>query len=161
MRAVARAVARGVARGVSRAETVVGRVVTASFAPRARAVTSATRAMDATRDARRAGSGWSGAPALGSTLARGVTGVGTMRTTRTYAKKVAVGKGGKTRTKIKPYSSYAYRFKLSGSGTKILRKQKGKRHCAFSKTPKRRRMLRKTATVHATLVGPMKKLGFN
>ncbi|CEF96630.1 Ribosomal protein L35 [Ostreococcus tauri] len=81
---------------------------------------------------------------------------------RTYAKKIAVKKGtGKTSTKIKSYSSYRFRFKMSGSGRKIMRKQKGKRHCAFAKTPKRRRMLRKTTTVDATLVQPMKKLGFS
>jgi len=149
------------ARVAPRAEMMTPRVVDGT---RGASVTRSTRAVDGTRafgavrEALRCVDGaraWTRASGVGAKAPN----VGAV--TRSYAKKVAVGKGGKTRTKIKPYSSYAYRFKLSGSGTKILRKQKGKRHCAFSKTPKRRRMLRKTALVHASLVGPMKKLGFN
>jgi len=79
---------------------------------------------------------------------------------RAYARKVVVGAGGKTKTKIKPWSSYKGRFQVTGSGKKILRKRKGKRHCAFAKTPKQRMRLRSTTLVHASLVQNMRKLGF-
>ena len=84
-------------------------------------------------------------------------------TTQTWTrgiKKVAVGAGGKTKTKIKPYSSYKGRFKLTGSGKKVLRKHKGRRHCAFAKTPKQRRQLRASTLVHESLLQPMRKLAF-
>ena len=41
-----------------------------------------------------------------------------------------------------------------------MRKRKGKRHCAFAKTPKQRMRLRSTTLVHASLVQNMRKLGF-
>ena len=50
-------------------------------------------------------------------------------------------------------------FQVTASG-KILRKRKGKRHCAFAKTPKQRMHLRSTTLVHASLVQNMRKLGF-
>ena len=78
---------------------------------------------------------------------------------RAYARKVKVGANGKTRVKIKPYSSYKGRFQVTASG-KILRKRKGKRHCAFAKTPKQRMRLRSSTLVHETLMQPMRKLGF-
>ncbi|MDA9766643.1 50S ribosomal protein L35, partial [bacterium] len=78
---------------------------------------------------------------------------------RAYARKVKVGANGKTRVKIKPYSSYKGRFQVTASG-KILRKRKGKRHCAFAKTPKQRMRLRSSTLVHETLLQPMRKLGF-
>eukprot|EP00227_Mantoniella_beaufortii_P015521 CAMPEP_0197577988 /NCGR_PEP_ID=MMETSP1326-20131121/2406_1 /TAXON_ID=1155430 /ORGANISM="Genus nov. species nov., Strain RCC2288" /LENGTH=215 /DNA_ID=CAMNT_0043141133 /DNA_START=89 /DNA_END=736 /DNA_ORIENTATION=+ len=61
--------------------------------------------------------------------------------------------------KIKGYSSWKGRFQITSSG-KYIRKQKGKRHKAFSKTPKQRAQLRSTKLVHKSLVQPMKKLGF-
>lgn len=63
------------------------------------------------------------------------------------------------KTKIKPYSSWKRRFQLTASG-KFIRKQKGKRHKSFGKTPKQRMRLRGTRLVDASLVQPMKKLGF-
>ena len=63
------------------------------------------------------------------------------------------------KTKIKPYSSWKRRFQLTAKGN-FVRKQKGKRHKAFSKTPKQRMQLRGTKLVHKTLVQPMRKLGF-
>ena len=80
-------------------------------------------------------------------------------TLRAYARKVKVGANGKTKVKIKPYSSYKGRFQVTASG-KILRKRKGKRHCAFAKTPKQRMRLRSSTLVHETLMQPMRKLGF-
>ena len=61
--------------------------------------------------------------------------------------------------KIKPYSSWKRRFQVTASG-KFKRKQKGKRHKAFSKSPAQRMRLRGDRLVHETLVKPMKKLGF-
>jgi len=61
--------------------------------------------------------------------------------------------------KIKPYSSWKRRFQVTATG-KFKRKQKGKRHKAFSKSPERRARLRGDRLVHETLVKPMKKLGF-
>ncbi len=101
--------------------------------------------------------------ALAATTALAATASRTnaMRTrARAYARKVVVGAGGKTKTKIKPWSSYKGRFQVTGSGKKILRKRKGKRHCAFAKTPKQRMHLRSTTLVHASLVQNMRKLGF-
>ena len=101
--------------------------------------------------------------ALAATTATAATASRTnaMRTcARAYARKVVVGAGGKTKTKIKPWSSYKGRFQVTGSGKKILRKRKGKRHCAFAKTPKQRMHLRSTTLVHASLVQNMRKLGF-
>ena len=66
----------------------------------------------------------------------------------------------KTRTKIKGYSSWKGRFSVTASGL-FRRKQKGKRHMGFSKTPKQRRQLRGTKLVDKTLEQPMRKLGFS
>ena len=63
------------------------------------------------------------------------------------------------KTKIKPYSSWKRRFQVTASGL-FKRKQKGKRHKAFSKSPAQRMRLRGDRLVHETLVKPMKKLGF-
>jgi ribosomal protein L35 len=75
-------------------------------------------------------------------------------------KKVAVGAGGKTKTKIKPYSSYKGRFKLTGSKKKILRKRMGKRHMAFAKSSVQKNRLGSSTLVPATLMQPMRKLAF-
>jgi ribosomal protein L35 len=85
--------------------------------------------------------------------------IGGVAARRAYARKVKVGANGKTKVKIKPYSSYKGRFQVTASG-KILRKRKGKRHCAFAKTPKQRMRLRSSTLVHETLMQPMRKLGF-
>ena len=61
--------------------------------------------------------------------------------------------------KIKPYSSWKRRFQVTALG-KFKRKQKGKRHKAFSKSPAQRARLRGDRLVHETLMKPMKKLGF-
>lgn len=61
--------------------------------------------------------------------------------------------------KIKPYSSWKRRFQITKSGL-FKRKQKGKRHKAFSKSPAQRMRLRGDRLVHETLMKPMKKLGF-
>ena len=61
--------------------------------------------------------------------------------------------------KIKPYSSWKGRFQITSKG-KFIRKQKGKRHKSFGKSPKQRMRLRATKLVHSSLTGPMKKLGF-
>jgi ribosomal protein L35 len=63
------------------------------------------------------------------------------------------------KTKIKPYSSWKRRFQVTASGL-FKRKQKGKRHKAFSKSPAQRMRLRGDRLVHESLVKPMKKLGF-
>ncbi len=63
------------------------------------------------------------------------------------------------KTKIKPYSSWKKRFRITSSG-EFQRKQKGKRHKAFSKSPKQRMRLRAMKLVHATLEKPMRKLGY-
>jgi ribosomal protein L35 len=64
-----------------------------------------------------------------------------------------------SKTKIKPYSSWKGRFQITAKG-KFIRKQKGKRHKSFGKSPKQRMRLRATKLVHKSLVAPMKKLGF-
>jgi ribosomal protein L35 len=61
--------------------------------------------------------------------------------------------------KIKPYSSWKRRFQITKSGL-FKRKQKGKRHKAFSKSPAQRMRLRGDRLVHESLVKPMRKLGF-
>lgn len=50
---------------------------------------------------------------------------------------------------IKTKKSAAKRFKITASG-KVLRASAGKRHLAQTKSPKRRRNLRGTTTVHST-----------
>jgi large subunit ribosomal protein L35 len=50
---------------------------------------------------------------------------------------------------IKTKKSVAKRFKITARG-KVLRPSAGKRHLAQTKSPKRRRNLRGTSTVHAT-----------
>lgn len=65
----------------------------------------------------------------------------------------------KVKTKVKPWSSWKRRFRITSSGA-FQRKQKGKRHKAFSKSPQQRMRLRATRLVHASLVKPMRKLGF-
>ena len=80
-------------------------------------------------------------------------------THRGYATSQKV-KMSKTRTKIKGYSSWKGRFSVTASGL-FRRKQKGKRHMGFSKTPKQRRQLRGTKLVDKTLERPMRKLGFS
>ena len=115
------------------------------------------RALGAPARARAARAALAATTALAATASR----TNAMRTrARAYARKVVVGAGGKTKTKIKPWSSYKGRFQVTGSGKKILRKRKGKRHCAFAKTPKQRMHLRSTTLVHASLVQNMRKLGF-
>ena len=52
------------------------------------------------------------------------------------------------------------RFTQVTASGKFKRKQKGKRHKAFSKSPAQRMRLRGDRLVHETLVKPMKKLGF-
>lgn len=79
--------------------------------------------------------------------------------TRSYASSQKV-KMSKTSTKIKGYSSWKSRFSVTASGL-FRRKQKGKSHMGFSKTPKQRRQLRGTKLVDKTLERPMRKLGFN
>ena len=63
------------------------------------------------------------------------------------------------KTKIKGYSSWKRRFQMTATG-KFIRKQKGKRHKSFGKSPKQRMRLRATRLVDASLTKPMKKLGF-
>ena len=63
------------------------------------------------------------------------------------------------KTKIKPYSSWKKRFRITASG-EFQRKQKGRRHKSFSKSPKQRMRLRAVRLVHTTLVTPMRKLGY-
>ncbi|MEY2465739.1 MAG: large subunit ribosomal protein [Verrucomicrobiota bacterium] len=50
---------------------------------------------------------------------------------------------------IKTKKSVAKRFKITASG-KVMRASAGKRHLAQTKSPKRRRNLRGTTTVHKT-----------
>jgi len=50
---------------------------------------------------------------------------------------------------IKTKKSVAKRFKITAGG-KVLRASSGKRHLAQTKSPKRRRNLRGTTTVHST-----------
>jgi large subunit ribosomal protein L35 len=50
---------------------------------------------------------------------------------------------------IKTKKSAAKRFKITAGG-KIMRASAGKRHLAQTKSPKRRRNLRGTTTVHST-----------
>ncbi|MBC8094197.1 MAG: 50S ribosomal protein L35 [Akkermansiaceae bacterium] len=50
---------------------------------------------------------------------------------------------------IKTKKSVAKRFKITASG-KVMRSSAGKRHLAQTKSPKRRRNLRGTTTVHKT-----------
>jgi large subunit ribosomal protein L35 len=50
---------------------------------------------------------------------------------------------------IKTKKSVAKRFKITAGG-KVLRSSSGKRHLAQTKSPKRRRNLRGTTTVHPT-----------
>ena len=63
------------------------------------------------------------------------------------------------KTKIKPYSSWKLRFQRTATG-KYARKQKGKRHKAFAKSPSQRMHLRATKLLHQTLQRSMKKLRF-
>ncbi|HYG21854.1 MAG TPA: 50S ribosomal protein L35 [Verrucomicrobiae bacterium] len=50
---------------------------------------------------------------------------------------------------IKTKKSAAKRFKITASG-KVMRSSAGRRHLAQGKSPKRRRNLRGTTTVHST-----------
>jgi large subunit ribosomal protein L35 len=50
---------------------------------------------------------------------------------------------------IKTKKSVAKRFKITAGG-KVLRSSAGRRHLCQSKSPKRRRNLRGTSTVHPT-----------
>ena len=50
---------------------------------------------------------------------------------------------------IKTKKSVAKRFKITAGG-KVLRSSAGRRHLCQSKSPKRRRSLRGTSTVHPT-----------
>ena len=150
-------VARRAASSAAAASTTLARALVS-----ARVATS-TASAAWTSSARAFGTSAMGGRALGATTATAATTSRTnaMRTrARAYARKVVVGAGGKTKTKIKPWSSYKGRFQVTGSGKKILRKRKGKRHCAFAKTPKQRMHLRSTTLVHASLVQNMRKLGF-
>jgi large subunit ribosomal protein L35 len=57
---------------------------------------------------------------------------------------------------IKTKKSVAKRFKITASG-KVMRASAGKRHLAQTKSPKRRRNLRGTTTVHPTDVYRIKQ----
>ena len=57
---------------------------------------------------------------------------------------------------IKTKKSVAKRFKVTAGG-KVLRASAGKRHLAQGKSPKRRRNLRGTTTVHETDVYRIKQ----
>ncbi|KAJ7286679.1 hypothetical protein O6H91_Y322000 [Diphasiastrum complanatum] len=69
---------------------------------------------------------------------------------RTFATKLK-------KPKIKPYSSYKWRFKLLANGL-YKRWRSGKRHNAHSKTPKQRRQLRRPSVAPPALAKVMKKL---
>lgn len=77
---------------------------------------------------------------------------------RAYATSKKLIQSKNTKTKIKGYSSWKQRFSVTATGL-FLRKQKGKRHMGFSKTPKQRRQLRASVLVHKSLERPMRKLG--
>ena len=126
-------------------------------AARARCRAFASTAMVTATTARAATARAATATATATATAR--SSIGGVAARRAYARKVKVGANGKTKVKIKPYSSYKGRFQVTASG-KILRKRKGKRHCAFAKTPKQRMRLRSSTLVHETLMQPMRKLGF-
>ncbi|KAK9844548.1 hypothetical protein WJX74_003893 [Apatococcus lobatus] len=63
------------------------------------------------------------------------------------------------KTKLKLYSSYKERFKMTGSG-KIRAMRPGHRHKRFVKSNNQNRALRKTKLVHHAYAQTMKKLGF-
>ena len=150
-------------RALASARATTSRVVRRAALAPARASESSTGAVEAARAF--ASTAMVTTATTRATTAR-ATATATARSTiagvaarRAYARKVKVGANGKTRVKIKPYSSYKGRFQVTASG-KILRKRKGKRHCAFAKTPKQRMRLRSSTLVHETLLQPMRKLGF-
>ena len=150
-------------RALASARATTSRVVRCAALARARASEPSTGAVEAARAF--ASTAMVTRATTRATTAR-ATATATARSTiagvaarRAYARKVKVGANGKTRVKIKPYSSYKGRFQVTASG-KILRKRKGKRHCAFAKTPKQRMRLRSSTLVHETLLQPMRKLGF-
>jgi len=150
-------------RALASARATTSRVVRCAALARARASEPSTGAVEAARAF--ASTAMVTTATTRATTAR-ATATATARSTiagvaarRAYARKVKVGANGKTRVKIKPYSSYKGRFQVTASG-KILRKRKGKRHCAFAKTPKQRMRLRSSTLVHETLLQPMRKLGF-
>ena len=150
-------------RALASARATTSRVVRCAALARARASEPSTGAVEAARAF--ASTAMVTTATTRATTAR-ATATATARSTiagvaarRAYARKVKVGANGKTKVKIKPYSSYKGRFQVTASG-KILRKRKGKRHCAFAKTPKQRMRLRSSTLVHETLLQPMRKLGF-
>jgi ribosomal protein L35 len=154
-------------RALASARATTSRVVRRAALAPARARESSTGAVEAARARCRA---FASTAMVTATTARAATAtatataparssIGGVAARRAYARKVKVGANGKTKVKIKPYSSYKGRFQVTASG-KILRKRKGKRHCAFAKTPKQRMRLRSSTLVHETLMQPMRKLGF-
>jgi len=154
-------------RALASARATTSRVVRCAALARARASEPSTGAVEAARAfastamvttaTARATTARATATATATATARST--IAGVAARRAYARKVKVGANGKTRVKIKPYSSYKGRFQVTASG-KILRKRKGKRHCAFAKTPKQRMRLRSSTLVHETLLQPMRKLGF-
>lgn len=61
--------------------------------------------------------------------------------------------------KLRPFSSFSERFKVTGSGL-IVFKRPGHRHKRFSKGPHRNRQLRRTQVLTNAYTTTMKKLGF-
>ncbi len=59
--------------------------------------------------------------------------------------------------KMKTHKGTKKRFKVSANG-KVIFSQKGKRHILTSKSPKRKRQLRKAGVVEGTLAANIKEL---
>ena len=59
---------------------------------------------------------------------------------------------------MKTHSGAKKRFRLTGSGGKIKRKQRYVRHLLVNKSSKRKRQLGKTAYVSSSFTGEVKKL---